>query len=382
MANESVHRDFSIYLRREPVLLALLSVLAVLATLAVGGLSRIFHAQQDALATRWSARGAADLKAQHFQDAATEFRTALLYARGDFNYELSLAQALLGLKRTGEAEAYLVNLWSQRPENGLVNLELARIAAGRGNMSQALRYYHNAIYAAWPGDQEAQEINARLELIHYLLSINAKTQAQSEMISLAANLDDDPAHQANLGALFMRAQDYEHALAAYRRSLDVAPHNAVALAGAGTAAYELGRYAMAQRYLQHALEEAPGDAQTAERLRVTELVLRLDPFRSQISVAQRNRNVIAAFVAAGQRLKSCQAAAGPLVSANSNADLQAEWDKLKPVMNASGLRGNPDLANTAMNLVYRIERRSNLGCEAPTDTDLALLLIAKLHEGN
>lgn len=382
MAKESGKRDFSMYLRREPVLLALLSVLAVLATLAVGGLSRMYHAQQDSLAVRWSTRGDTDLKAQRYQSAVTEFRTALLYARGDFNYELNLAQALLGLKRTAEAEAYLLNLWSQRPENGMVNLELARIAAGRGDLAQALRYYHNAIYATWPGNQETQERNARLELINYLLGINAKTQAQSEMISLAANLDDDPSQQANLGALFMRAQDYEHALAAYRRSLSVDPHNTVSLAGAGTAAYELGSYSLAQRYLQHAIEDNPDDSQSAARLRVTELVLRLDPYRSQISVARRNLNVIQAFNAAGARLKSCQAAAGPLMPAHSNADLQSEWTKLKPKINEWGLRRDPDLVNTAMDLVFRIERQSNLGCAAPTDTDVALLLIAKLHEGS
>ncbi len=382
MTKEPQKRDFSVYLRREPVLLALLSGMAVLAFLAVGGLSRMFHAQQDALAIRWSTRGVNDLQAQRFQNAVTEFRTALLYSRGNFDYELSLARALLGLKRTAEAEAYLVNLWSQRPENGLVNLELARIAAARGDMAQALRYYHNAIYATWHGDQEAQERNARLELINYLLGINAKTQAQSEMISLAANLDDDPVQQTNLGALFLRAQDYEHGLAAYRRALSVNPHSPVALAGAGTSAFELGRYSLAQRYLQHATEDAPKDTQSAARLRVTELVLRMDPFRPRIRVAQRNRNVVEAFAVAGQRLKSCVAAAGPLIPARSNADLQTEWTKLKPQMTEPGLRRNPDLVNPAMDLVFKIERQSNVGCEAPTDTDVALLLIARLHEGS
>jgi hypothetical protein len=55
-----------------------------------------------------------------------------------------------------KAYAYLINLWEREPENGLVNLELARIAAQKGDTEQALRYYHNAIYAVWPGDQEVQ----------------------------------------------------------------------------------------------------------------------------------------------------------------------------------------------------------------------------------
>ena len=68
----------------------------------------------------------------------------------DYAYQLNLAEALIGLKRTGEASTYLVNLWDRQPEDGLVNLELARIAVQKGQTEQALRYYHNAIYAAWP----------------------------------------------------------------------------------------------------------------------------------------------------------------------------------------------------------------------------------------
>jgi hypothetical protein len=75
--------------------------------------------------------------------------------------------------------AYLVNLWEREPENGLVNLELARIAVQRADTERALRYYHNAIYAIWPGDQEVQRRDARLEPIEYLLRINVKTQAQA-----------------------------------------------------------------------------------------------------------------------------------------------------------------------------------------------------------
>ena len=33
------------------------------------------------------------------------------------------------MRKTGEASAYLLNLWDREPEDGLVNLELARIAA-------------------------------------------------------------------------------------------------------------------------------------------------------------------------------------------------------------------------------------------------------------
>jgi tetratricopeptide (TPR) repeat protein len=380
------------YLTREPVILALLTVLAVVLFAAVGGLSRAFHAQQESLGNRWFSRGVADLNARRFDAAVTEFRAALRYSRDDYSYQLNLAEALVGLKRTSEAQAYFINLWDRQPEDGLVNLELARIAAQKQETDQALRYYHNAIYATWPGDEEVERRNTRLELIEFLLLINARAQAQAELIALEANLGDDTAQQARTGDLFLRAQDYEHALAAYRLSLKSDRHNRTALAGAGLAAFELGRYPVAQRYLQAAVAADSGDTQSANNLKTTELVLQMDPFRHDISVAERNRIVVAAFTAAGERLKDCGApnnsaahgSAGhdSAPAPNSAADLAERWAKMKPEIGVVGLRRNPDLVESAMEVVFGIERQTSAACGAPVGTDLALLLIGKLHEGN
>src|SRR3984957_330822 len=373
------------YLRREPLILALLSALAVLFFLGVSGLSRIYHVQRAALGNRWVNRGEADLKAHRYELAVNEFRTALLYSRDNYTYQLDLAEALIGLKKTNEAYAYLVNLWEREPENGLVNLELARIAVQRGETERALRYYHNAIYAIWPGDQEVQGRNTRLELIRYLLSIDARTQAQSELIALAANLDDDPSMHATVGDLFIQAQDYEHALAEYRLSLRLDHQNLAALAGAGLAAFELGRYDVAQHYLQAALAANPNKTESSERLGTAELVLKTDPFRRGISVDQRDRIVIEAFDAAGERLKACPAAGiskGTAWPAMSQLTLAEAWTKLKPQITVQSLRRNPDLVDAAMSLVFDIERQAKAACGPATGVDLALLLISKLHEGN
>ena len=378
-------QNFRRYLRQEPVILALLSGLAVIFFVAVTALSHLYQAQQEFLGNRWFMRGTTDLKQRHFDAAVMEFRSALLYSRDSYAYRLNLAESLIGLKRTGEAYAYFINLWDREPENGLVNLELARIAAQKGETEPALRYYHNAIYATWPGDEQVQRRETRLELIGYLLNINAKAHAQAELIALAANLEDDPSQQARVGDLFVQTQDYEHALAEYRLSLKAQPHDPAALAGAGLAAFQLGRYNIAERYLQAAVSANPNDAPSAARLKTAALIMQMDPFQRQISVAQRDRIVLEAFAAAGQRLESCSAAGaakGPATIPVAQPALSEEWAKMKPQITEPGLRRDPDLVNTAMELVFSIERQTSNACGAASETDAALLLIAKLHESN
>lgn len=403
--------DFRPWLTRQPVVVALLSTMAVVAFAAVSGMSSVYHSQQISLATYWASRGEADLKARRYTPAVAEFRTSLLYSRDNYSYQFDLAEALVGEKRTAEASAYLLNLWDREPENGMVNLELGRIAAANKEPDQALRYFHNAIYATWPDDQQQSRQKARLELIGYLLKNNYKPQAQAELIALAANVDDDPSRLLLVGNLFVQAQDYTDALSAYRRSLNASSHNVAALEGAGNAAFELGRYPEAERYLQAALAAGAHNPEITNRLKTAQLVLQMDPFRRQIPAAERDREVIAAFGVAGDRLKSCEAgdaqpltaaskaaapkdlaAGGANPAANSAADSAAslerdagwaaDWAKMKPKITVSGLRKDPDLAETAMESVFRIERETAAVCGPPMMTDRALLLISKLHEGN
>ena len=374
--------DVRLYFRQQPVMLALVAGLGVMFFLATAGLSRAYHTQRNALGSRWFNRAVGDLKAGNFVSAMNESHSALLYSRDNYGYQLTLAEALIGLKRTDEAYSYLVNLWDRQPEDGVVNLELARIAAQRGRTEQAQRYYNNAIYAVWPGDQEGKRRDTRVELIEYLLRIHSTAEAQAELIALEQNLGDDAAQQEHAGDLFVRAQDYEHALGAYHMALKSDPHNMAALAGAGLAAFQLGRYPLAERYLQEAVASNAGDTKSEDLLKTTEEVLRMDPFRRQISVAHRDDIVVDAFETAGQRLKSCGMTSSSAMPVGAQATLADSWAKMKPQISAGNLRRDPDLVEEAMDLVFRIERQTNATCGTPEGADLALLLIAKLHEGS
>jgi tetratricopeptide (TPR) repeat protein len=375
--------NLRLYFRQRPVMFAWLSVLLISFFVFVTGLSRAYYAQRQALGSRWFSRGVADLKAKNFAAAVMEFRTALLYSRDDYNYQLSLAEALIGLRHTGEASAYLLNLWDREPEDGLVNLELARIAAQQGDTKQAVRHYHDAVYAAWPRDQDGQRRDARFELIELFLRINARAQAQAELIGLAENVGDDATQQQRIGDLSLRAEDFEHALVVYRVTLRNDPHNAAAIAAAGRAAFELHRYPEAQGYLQQAVAKSPQDSQSAELLQTTDMVLRMDPFRRGITSGERSRTVLEAYSIAGQRLKTCAIPSGPVPGcAPAATSLSDEWTALKPKVTEQRLRGNPELVDSATDLAFRIERQASVFCGTPAGADLALLLIAKLHEGS
>jgi tetratricopeptide (TPR) repeat protein len=365
----------------QPLSLAFLTVLAIILFLAVTAISRIYNAQQKTLADRWSLRGAADLKANRYPLAVSDFRTSLLYARDNAGYELHLAQALMGEQKYDEAAAYLTSLWERDPDDGEVNLELARIAAGRNQTDRANRYYHNAIYATWPANHEQEREQARFELIDLLLRDRAYAQAQSELIALAANLGDDPAERAHAGDLFLAAEDNGHALAEFRMSLERDPHNEDSLAGAGRAAFELARYPEAARYLREAVAAAPRDAASANLLREADRVLEMDPYRPGINATERDRIVIEDFAAAGARLDACNGAASssPLMPWQT---LRQNWTALKPRITPGGLRQDPDRVQAAMSLVFNIEHETAGACGLPSETDTALQLIANLREGS
>ena len=53
---------------------------------------------------------------------------------------------------------------------------------------------------------------------------------------------------------------------------------------------ELEQYPLAEHYLQDAVKRDPNDTDSAERLKTTEMVLRMDPYQRQIS-SDRTRSI-------------------------------------------------------------------------------------------
>jgi tetratricopeptide (TPR) repeat protein len=375
------------------VVLLALTIAAVAAFAAVSHLVARFNANQQARGRKLFAQGLNDMNVGNPGRAVEEFRAALACDRGNPQYQLSLGRALRDTGRLEEAESYLLALGQRTPEDGTINLALARVAALRGSLDDAIRYYHNAMYGVWASDADANGRIARVELVEFLLRKNARAQARAELLALAASLPPDPELHLETAQLLTQARDYPTALSEYEKAAMLDRGNAVALAGAGEAAYRAGRYRSAEPYLQAAVNADPRDSNSRTLLESARLVLEADPFVRHISDAERNRRITADFTSAGERLASCAHQKGvDLAAAPANPDgsssspttalatLESRWQMRKSDLLKLRAPGETDLPDAIMDLVFQIERQTAQDCGEPQGLDEPLLLISRDRE--
>ncbi|MGI9103423.1 MAG: tetratricopeptide repeat protein [Terriglobales bacterium] len=369
---------------REPVVLGGIVIIAVALFLLAHLVSKAYAARQQQLAQQWSERAERELQARQLDAAIVDFRTALAYSHDNSEYRLRLAEALARANRPRQARAYLSALWSEQPGDGTVNIELARLSAQNGNLADALRYYHGAIYGVWPDDPAARRREARLELVQFLLNRNTPQQAQAELMALAADLPpSDAALAMRVAELMTQAGDWRHARDEFLHVLSIEPNNAAALAGTGEAAFHLRDFSEASNYLQRAIDAGSENASAPALLTTAKLVLELDPYRVRLTAAERGHRISRSVEQAQSRLETCaQARNVDLRSGSGN--LQGDYAALlsvKPQLREAVLRRNPEIGDAAMDAVFRAERDAAQLCGAGDPSDAALLLVEAQREG-
>jgi tetratricopeptide (TPR) repeat protein len=363
-------------LTRPAMVFAILSIIAIVGFAGVSRLVSRYGEQQKALARRLYGKGIEDQKGGRADRAIEDFRSALGYDRTNFQYQLSLARALRDTGRTDEAESYLINLWERTPQDGFVNLALGRLAARQGSVDKAIQYYHNAAYGVWPSNAEVNRRNAQFELVDFLLRRGARDQAEAELIALAAGLPPEPTLRIRVAQMFEQLGKYERALPYYETALQLDRNSTVALEGAGTAAFQLGRYRVAEGYLRRAVAADPQNASSKNLLEISTLLLQMDPFVRHLPARERTRRLISAFELAKQRLDACASANGNQLAPDSPlASLRSDWaqmrGKLSHLTSAEG-----ETSDAAMDLISQIEQETQKECGPPTTSDRALLLLA------
>ena len=370
---------------KPPVVLAALLLIATFGFAAVHRLVNRFESRQGVLAAQLFYRGLSEQRNKNFETAIADFRAALSYDPNNYTYELSLAKALIASQRYTEADSYLESLAERAPQDGDVNLLLARLAAHDSKYDEAILRYHRAIYGLWSSDPDTNRRRTRLEFVDFLLQHDHRMEAQAELIASAASLPPESQIHLAVADGFLRAQDYQDALNQYRQVIQLDHENTLAHLGAGKAAFELGQYRTAEHYLQAAFDRHAQDDDARRMLEIANLVLSSDPARPNLTAGERRARIVAAFQQAGERASRCLEShvgdQNSAAAADSLRELYARWVELEPKMRHQAFRADGGTLNDAMENVIGIEQVAQQRCGEPQGFDLALLLIARNREG-
>jgi Flp pilus assembly protein TadD len=370
-AGDLARRDAQLH--REILQLAVLIAVAVtgfVVTRAVAADSRRTTLRD---AQAWYERGQQQLAAGEIGPAIESLRRASVRNRDDRRYALALAVAL---GRAGDADAArsaLITLRDLVPEDPEVNLALARLDARRGDVTEAVRFYYNALYAPWPSADAEARRQVRFELIELLLDSGQVGRASAELLALVGALPDTAVLHVRAARLFVRAGDSGRALDQFERVLAAAPDNAAALVGAGSAAFSLGNLMEARAYLRRVPDPDPD---VARMLEVTTIVLTNDPLAGRIGSAERRRRLAACLDYARQRIGSCLSNSGgpPGELALTQREAEAVHQRIN-----RGSALDQDAVEAGVDLVERLEDQAARLCGPPTAWDEALMLIARRH---
>ncbi len=378
-------------LSRELVLL--LCVLALVLLLALTALlSRMYHKKIHTLADAMFAQGDADeqaattlegqARAAQLKAALADYRNALAYNPSNPMFQFHLAKALAAAGRGEEARSYLLNLLSESPGSGEVNLELARIAAQNSSMADAMRYYQGAIYGEWDSDPIAMRWQVRRELCEFLLSRGAVKQAAPEIIALQENTPaGDLARLKIVAQLLLRTQQWNRALEVYRTLLAADRNEPECLAGAAQAAFQLGQYITAMEYFDHLPRERREQADLVNLFEMNGRIFAVDPFLSGLSADVRAQRVVSALALAQTRAENCARQTGqPLEQAPPRTDLQRVYQQGKDLQQDWApryLERFPDRVDPAMAYVFSVENAAAAVCREPQDDDRALWLLGR-----
>ena len=294
---------------------------------------------------------------------------------------LRLAQALSSAGRDAEARAHLLTLRESAPGDGIINLELARLAARAADVPRAARYYHDAVEGAWASAPDTHRREARLELAELLVRHGTPAQAEAELIALAADLPPDAALHVRVGDLLLQAQLTRRAFEVYTAALRFDPSSMRARQGAGESAFALANYVTARRYFAAVVATEPGNTHVRGRLETVGAVLGLDPFGRGLAARERARRASLGFEIASKRLAACAGTQGvSLEEAPAHDDVQrlsAEAHELAPRVRVLLMSRDPDLLDQVMDLVFRTEEACEARCGPAGGADQALVLIAR-----
>ncbi len=346
--------------------LALLAAVAVAAFVATGSVATHQQAQDMTDAQVLTARGERALRAGRVDDAVADLRRAVAKDRDTPATALTLARALAAAGQLEEAEQRLLTWRRRTPEDADTNLQLARLAARRGDRPAALTYFRSALYAPWPHPE--QRMAVRLELSAFLLDHEQPALALPELIAAMADTTAGTPTRLEIGGMLLRAGDARRALQVFREVLAREPTTPRALIGAGEAAFELGQYPQALRYLR----AAPDEPATIDRRSLAMLVISRDPLASGLGSAERRRRAAANLAHVSEQLRACAERREGSTAATA---VRAAAEEVAMVARHRA-PADRDLLEDGLEVIGRAEQTLAASCGDPSLLDRSLIIIA------
>jgi tetratricopeptide (TPR) repeat protein len=262
------------------------------------------QAESRAAASRSFVQGKALFARGDYSAALDRIQNALSLEHDNRDYSRTLAEVQLAAGQISDAEANLTDLLQADPTDAVSSLIMARALARQGRFTDAVSYYHRAIYGQWDHDPAGNQRTARFELIDFLAMHDAKQDLLAEVLAVEDQAPADRATSLRIGRLFLTAGSPARAADVFRALLRIHPGDVDALVGLGEAEFAAGNHRAAQREFSTALHIDPENREARDRMLLCDEVLALDPSLRGLSTTERfarSRQLLSATLDAATR---------------------------------------------------------------------------------
>jgi CIC family chloride channel protein len=273
--------------------------------LVIGVLHYTYRSRRGERAEQYFKAGSALLLQGRDQEAVEQFRSAVSISPDNQQYRLSLGLTLVKTEHPGEGAVYLNEVLKRDPNNGVANLGLARIAAARGKTSDAIIYYHRAIYGSWPAGEENNRLEARFELAAYLRKSGLQKEAIAELLAALEQARNGDAAKKRIGRQLLEYGSPRQAADVFQDVLRGNSRDAQAWAGLGMAELALEDYRAARNALRNAVRFDPADEQARGELDLVERITALDTNASGLRASDRYQRSVQLLTLALQADETC-----------------------------------------------------------------------------
>jgi tetratricopeptide (TPR) repeat protein len=308
------------------------------------------------------------------EDAVHQFQAALSISRGNRDYHIALAGALLEAGKVANAESALSDLLQQNSTDGEANLLMARVLVRQGRIPEGISYYHRATFGQWKQDVAGNRARARFELVDLLARQNSKEELLAELLPLQEEAPQDVETQKRIGRLFLAAGSPSRAAEVFRDILRRSQEDAQARAGFAEAEFAEGNYRAAETDYLAAARLKPDEDADRKRADVSRQVLELDPMQRGIGPAERYRRSARLLEMTLAEVTQCTQG----IPARVDQALQELTNAAKKALNRRvNPSGQSDAFDANLDLAEKLWQMRNKECAQPApeaDEPLGLVL--------